>query len=103
MKTLDQNVATVTFPAKNMTKPVHFYCEAPKAKDVHLVGDFNDWNPGADSMTRRVDGWWLIELNLAHGHHQYRFLVDGKPTLDPHASGVSRDDKGEEASVIAVS
>ena len=103
MKILDRNVASVTYSAKDITKPVHFYCDAPKAKEVHLVGDFNEWNPAADGMQQRVDGWWFIELILAHGHHRYRFLVDGKPMLDPQASGVSRDDNGEETSVIAVS
>ena len=29
----------------NMAKPVNFYCSAPTAKSVQLVGDFNGWNP----------------------------------------------------------
>src|ERR1051325_7733108 len=33
-------------------------------------------------MTRRVDGWWFIEVDLTHGHHHYRFLVDGIAILE---------------------
>lgn len=54
-------------------------------------------------MRRRVDGWWHVQVFLCHGHHQYRFLVDGKPELDPTATGVDRDERGEHVSLIAVS
>ena len=54
-------------------------------------------------MQRSVDGWWLAHIDLTHGYHQYRFLVDGKPVLDPHATGVVRDECNERASLIAVS
>ena len=103
MKTLDQNSSAGVYSARNMAKPVHFFCEAPTAQAVHLVGDFNGWNPTAELMTRRVDGWWFAELDLTHGHHRYRFIVDGKPRLDPRATGTARDEKGEEASMVAVS
>jgi hypothetical protein len=48
-------------------------------------------------------GWWLAKVQLCHGHHQYRFLVDGKPMLDPHATGIARDERGEQVSLLAVS
>jgi len=54
-------------------------------------------------MTRSVDGWWLAQVELPHGHHQYRFLVDGIPMLDPQATGIVRDDHDERVSLIAVS
>lgn len=81
--------------------PVSFYCAAPNAKTVDLVGDFNHWHPFP--MTRSVDGWWHARVELPHGHHQYRFLVDGKPMLDPHATGIVRDEHGDRVSLIAVS
>jgi 1,4-alpha-glucan branching enzyme len=86
-----------------MVKPINFYCAAPKAKVVYLVGDFNGWDPTSHPMERRVDGWWFRQVRLAHGHHQYHFLVDGTPTLDPRATGVSRNARDEEVSVVAVS
>jgi 1,4-alpha-glucan branching enzyme len=91
------------YSARNMAKPVNFYCAAPGAQEVRLVGDFNRWNPTTHPMERRVDGWWFLQVSLTHGHHKYRFLVDGKPTLDPRAAGVERDEGHEEVSIVAVS
>jgi len=89
------------YSAQHSHKPIHFYCAAPDAQHVELAGDFNDWQPLP--MTRSVDGWWQAELELHHGHHRYRFLVDGEPTLDPHATGIVRDENNERASLVAVS
>ena len=86
-----------------MAKPINFVCVAPTARQVHLAGDFNEWDPLALPMWKQPDGAWLLQVPLHHGHHQYVFLVDGKPVLDPHAHGVARDPKGEKVSLIAVS
>lgn len=86
-----------------MTKPVTFIVFAPGARQVSLVGDFNHWLPDAHPMQRQPDGAWILQVPLPHGHHQYRFLVDGQPVLDPRAQGVARDARGEPASVRAVS
>ena len=91
------------YSARKMTKPVNFICAAPEAKQVFLLGDFNNWNPTAHPMNRQPDGAWLLQVPLNHGHHHYRFLVDGKPVLDPRAQGIARDQKGEKVSLIAVS
>ena len=91
------------YSARKMTKPVNFVCVAPEARQVYLLGDFNNWNPTAHPMNRQPDGAWLLQVQLNHGHHHYRFLVDGKPTLDPRAQGIARDQKGEKVSLIAVS
>jgi 1,4-alpha-glucan branching enzyme len=94
---------TNRYSAKKMVKPINFVCVAPGAKAVHLSGDFNDWDPAALPMKRQPDGAWLVQVPLNHGHHHYRFLVDGKPVLDPHAQGVARDHRGEKVSLLAVS
>ena len=91
------------YSAKKMVKPVNFICAAPEAKQVFLTGDFNDWDPNAHPMHQQPDGNWLIQVPLNHGHHHYRFLIDGKPTLDPHAQGVARDHTGAKVSLLAVS
>jgi 1,4-alpha-glucan branching enzyme len=89
------------YSASNSLRPVNFYCSAPRAKAVELAGDFNHWH--AIPMNQRVDGWWFIQVDLPHGHHQYHFLVDGQPTLDPQASGTARDSNNLPVSLIAVS
>ena len=91
------------YSAKNMAKPVIFVCLAPQAQTVFLTGDFNDWDTAAHPLRRMPDGAWRLEVPLNHGHHHYRFLVDGKPMLDPRAQGVARDHQGEKVSLLAVS
>lgn len=89
-----------SFFPENPPKPVNFYCLARLAKSVEIVGDFSHWQPL--SMQQSVSGWWFIRLQLCHGHHHYRFIVDGKPELDPYATGVARDEHHEQASLIVV-
>jgi 1,4-alpha-glucan branching enzyme len=96
-------VSPKRYSAKNMAKPVNFICNAPDGKHVFLTGDFNDWSADAHPMRRHHDGAWFIQIPLTHGHHHYRFLVDGKPMLDPKAHGTARDHEGHKVSLIAVS
>jgi len=87
-------------------RPLHlvdFFCRAPQAQTVSIVGDFNGWQPTAHPMTRMPDGGWTIRLELPHGHHQYLFLVDGQPTLDPNAMGKVHNERNETVSLIAIS
>lgn len=91
------------FSPRKAPVAVNFICMAPSAKQVALVGDFNHWRPDSHPMTRHVDGSWHIRALLTHGHHKYAFLVDGALTTDPRANGVSRNEKGERISLVAVS
>jgi 1,4-alpha-glucan branching enzyme len=91
------------YSAKKTVVPINFICVALEAKQVYLTGDFNDWDPVSHPMKRQPDGAWLIQVQLNHGHHHYRFLVDGKAVLDPRAQGIARDHQGAKASLIAVS
>jgi len=91
------------YSAKNNVKSVNFYCTAPTAKDVRLVGDFNGWNPLANPMWRDASGPWTTQVELHHGYHQYLFLVDGEPVLDQNAHGTARNGRNEPVSLIAVS
>jgi 1,4-alpha-glucan branching enzyme len=101
MNTIYDKPSSRLYSARNSLKPVNFYCDAPHAKSIQIAGDFNRWHP--IPMHLRGDGWWFIQILLAHGHHRYRFLADGQPMLDPQAAGTARDDQNELASLIAVS
>jgi 1,4-alpha-glucan branching enzyme len=50
------------------------------ARQVHVVGDFNDWNRASHPMTK--DGRqaeWQLEVELLRGKaYQFRYLLDGK-------------------------
>ena len=91
------------YGVRNTAKPVNFYCSAPMATSVVLVGDFNNWDATSHPMQRRVDGFWFLQVQLTHGHHRYQFLVDGNPVLDPRGTGIARNERNEQVSLIAVS
>ena len=94
---------TDRYSAKGMSRVVNFLCLAPQAKMVSVIGDFNNWEPNANPMQHQPDGGWVAHIPLHHGHHQYLFLIDGVPTLDPRATGISRNAKNERVGLIAVS
>ena len=92
-----------SFSSRRPQHHVTFFCNAPGAQSVRLVGDFNEWDLAATPMQRMPDGRWTVSLELHHGHHQYLFVVNGKPVLDPNASGIARNERNERVSLIAVS
>ena len=57
--------------------------EAPAAKDIYIVGDFNDWKINDESRLGRCEnGCWEKRMGLAQGRYRYQFVVDGNRTLD---------------------
>ena len=49
---------------------------APDAKNVHLVGDFNDWRTDATPMTRLKNGEFKVSLDLETGReYAFRYLI----------------------------
>jgi 1,4-alpha-glucan branching enzyme len=101
--TPDQDSLPSTYPAKRTLHHVTFFCAAPGASHVCLVGDFNRWDLAANPMLRTPDGRWMASVELPHGHHRYLFIADGKPQLDPSATGIVRNERNERVSLIAVS
>ncbi len=91
------------YSAKASTRLINFLYSAPNATQVSVIGDFNNWDSEAHPMVRQPDGGWLARIPLHHGHHRYQFLVDGSPVLDPRAQGVSRNERNERVSLLAVS
>ena len=70
------------FPAMRF---VEFKLRAPKAKQVALAGDFNQWRPDLLALTKGRDGAWETMLPLPPGRYSYLFQVDGEWTPDPDA------------------
>ena len=69
-------------------KRIDFMLNAPEAKNVYLVGSFNDWNLSSHPMKRcrkLKDGGanWHLRVKLAPGEYQYRYVVDGDWRNDP--------------------
>ena len=86
-----------------MKKPINFIHIAPEAKEVFLVGDFNNWSPTKNPMESGSGGSWIAQLELQHGAHHYFFLVDGSVVLDSRAMGVARNEKNERVSLMTIS
>ena len=64
-------------------KKIGFTINAPNAREVFLVGDFNHWRIDEQSRLSKIsDGRWGKELDLSSGRYRYKFVVDGEWTLD---------------------
>jgi 1,4-alpha-glucan branching enzyme len=97
------NFSKPKYSAKNNLRPTNFLFIAPEAKQVSVIGDFNNWNPAANPMLQGPDKAWHAQIPLTHGHHKYLFFVDGQAFLDPRAQGSSKSEHYEKVSLIAVS
>jgi len=92
-----------SFSGRRPQHHVAFFCNAPGAESVRLVGDFNRRDLAATPMQRMPDGRWTVSWNCTIAIINNLFEVDGKPVLDPNASGLARNDRNERVSLIAVS
>ena len=80
---------------------VLFTFEAPDARRVQLVGDFNGW--GLDGSDMTLTGTiWTSTLNLPPGRYRYRYVIDGTWRSDPMNAEVEPSPYGEDNSVIEV-
>lgn len=84
---------------------VRFVLEAPQARQVALVGDWNQWDPRAQPLSDADgDGVWEAQIPLRRGQeHQYQFLIDGTVWVpDPHAALQVEDGLGGVNSVLQI-
>jgi 1,4-alpha-glucan branching enzyme len=52
---------------------------APSAKEVALVGDFNDWVPQTHPLKQLKSGEFKIVVDLEVGKkYEFRYLIDGE-------------------------
>jgi 1,4-alpha-glucan branching enzyme len=78
-----------------------FVCTHSGAAEVYLAGDFNQWNPRSHRMFKR-EGYFKRKLKLAHGAHEYKFVVDGEWLTDPTATEQRPNEFGSLNSVIHI-
>ena len=63
---------------------ITFTLHAPKANEVFLVGDFNNWKAAEENrLSRKNDGLWSTKIHLEPGRYHYKFVVDGNWVEDP--------------------
>lgn len=65
------------------TKEARFIISAPGAKEIYVVGDFNNWKiDDAMRLAMFDDGKWEKKLGLPPGRYKYKFVVDGEWIAD---------------------
>jgi chromosome partitioning protein len=75
----------------------------PRAADVQLAGDFNNWQPGSTPMERVGDsGVWQAKIKLPQGTYRYRLVVDGQWQQDPYNERTELNPFGELNSVVEI-
>jgi 5'-AMP-activated protein kinase regulatory beta subunit len=81
---------------------IEFRIEMPEARQVILMGDFNQWNPKIHPMRRDPDGVWRKTVMIFPGQYEYRFWVDGEWVNDPNNLKRCPNCFGSENNVIEV-
>ena len=66
-------------------REITFYYYDPSARDVSLIGSFNDWGTADGEMVQIRPGLWEGMLETSKpGTHRYKFLIDrSRWTHDP--------------------
>ena len=82
---------------------VNLTLDYPGAREISVIGTFNNWEAGATPMERDENGIWTARFFLRAGRYTYKFLVDGKTRLpDPNSTMREADGFGGENSVLIV-
>jgi len=79
-----------------------FVCDLkPAAKEVSLVGEFNNWDPKSGRMAKKK-GVFQKTIRLDPGEYQYKFLIDGEWHCDPSARRQVPNEFGTTNSVVRI-
>ncbi len=84
------------------TQAVTFTARAPEAKQVFLVGDFNDWREDSTPMTRSPSGEWTATVQLYEGIYEYRFKTDSGRWFEDQRVGTRKPNPYGEYNSVAV-
>jgi hypothetical protein len=79
-------VSTAGASIRVVDDEVYFTLKAPGAKEVYIVGDFNNWNATVEKM-EQSGNLFEISLYLVEGNYHYKFVVDGDWIVDPDNPG----------------
>lgn len=81
---------------------VNFSFNAPTARSVFVVGDFNDWTKNDKYSLEKKDGIWTKKMLLKKGKYQYKFIVDDKWLEDPVNPQTIPNPYGELNSILEI-
>jgi len=83
-------------------RKVTLYFDAPGARNVALVGTFNDWDPKRHPMHHSGGGRWNKSLFLPPGEYEYKFWIDGRWQEDPRNAQTVSNPYGTKNSRLSV-
>jgi len=86
----------------NKRRRIIFSLEAPHAKEVILMADFNNWDKKTHPMKQDKNGFWDKIVIIPPGRYEYKFLVDEEWWHDPKNQEVCYNKHGTLNSVITV-
>jgi len=91
------------YGVSQMEDAVVFATLYPRADNVQIAGDFNNWQPEYSPMQKVGEsGIWQTEMNLMPGRYRYRLVVDGQWQQDPYNELTELNPFGGFNSVIEV-
>jgi chromosome partitioning protein len=101
---LDTDVKLSDYYGVNqLNDAVVFVTLCPRAENVQVAGDFNDWQPAKTNMQKVGDGGvWQTQLKLPAGKYRYRLVVDGQWQQDPFNETTELNPFGDFNSVVEV-
>jgi len=75
----------------------------PRATNVQIAGDFNNWQPEYTPMQKVGDsGVWQTQMDLSPGRYRYRLVVDGQWQQDPYNEVTESNPFGGLNSVVEI-
>jgi chromosome partitioning protein len=84
-------------------RQINFSLFMPEAKEVYVVGEFNNWKIDETSrMQINSEGVWSKQIELIPGTYRYRFVVDGRWIDDPANIKKTANPYGEMDSLIEI-
>ena len=85
------------------SKEKTFVFYAPEAKDVFVVGDFNNWDVNNDArLAKKENGMWERRFYMVPGRYKYKFIIDGLYFEDPENPNKETNEYGNLYSVFEI-
>lgn len=84
-------------------RTVEFRIHRPEASTISIVGNFNNWNPEHDYLSKDSNGTFHLKKMLRPGEYLYNYIIDGNMELDTYNEETRyRTDTGELSSYLKI-
>ena len=89
-------------PRKQPGGVIRFRLKVPGARQVQVLGEWNQWQPEPMTQVAEGEDLWQVDLTLPTGRYAYSFSVDEQPVRPPDADAYVSDGFGGVNGVIEV-